>query len=54
MLSETIAEYEEKRINEAQYLSKVQEIMENVLAHTDSDIPESLQQREVAKALSKS
>jgi type I restriction enzyme R subunit len=50
MLSETIAEYEEKRINEAQYLSKVQEIMENVLAHTDSDIPESLQQREVAKA----
>lgn len=50
MLSETIAEYEEKRINEARYLSKVQEIMENVLAHTDSDIPESLQQREVAKA----
>jgi type I restriction enzyme R subunit len=50
MLSETIAEYEEKRINEAQYLSKVQEIMENVLAHTDSDIPDSLQQREVAKA----
>jgi type I restriction enzyme R subunit len=50
MLSETIAEYEEKRINEAQYLSKVQEIMENVLAHTDGDIPESLQQREVAKA----
>ncbi|MEB8345086.1 HsdR family type I site-specific deoxyribonuclease [Flavobacteriaceae bacterium KMM 6898] len=50
MLSETIAEYEEKRINEAQYLSKVQEIMKNVLAHTDSDIPESLQQREVAKA----
>jgi type I restriction enzyme R subunit len=50
MLSETIAEYEENRINEAQYLSKVQEIMENVLAHTDSDIPESLQQREVAKA----
>ncbi|WP_299798004.1 HsdR family type I site-specific deoxyribonuclease [uncultured Maribacter sp.] len=50
MLSETIAEYEEKRINEAQYLSKVQEIMENVLAHTDSDIPEILQQREVTKA----
>lgn len=50
MLSETIAEYEEKRINEAQYLSKVQEIMENVLAHTDSDIPESVQHRDVAKA----
>ncbi len=50
MLSETIAEYEEKRINEAQYLSKVQEIMENVLARTDSDIPEVLQHRDVAKA----
>jgi type I restriction enzyme R subunit len=50
MLTETIKAYEEKRINEAQYLSKVQEIMDNVLAHTDKDIPESLQQREVAKA----
>jgi len=50
MLKETIAEYEEKRINEAQYLSSVQEIMENVLAHTDSDIPEGLQQRDIAKA----
>jgi type I restriction enzyme R subunit len=50
MLTETIAEYEENRINEAQYLNKVQEIMGNVIANTDSDIPESLQQREVAKA----
>jgi type I restriction enzyme R subunit len=50
MLKETIAEYEEKRINEVQYLNKVQEIMENVLAHTDSDIPESLHEREVAQA----
>ncbi|MDO8366961.1 MAG: HsdR family type I site-specific deoxyribonuclease [Saprospiraceae bacterium] len=50
MLKETIADYEAKRINEAQYLSKVQEIMENVLAHTDSDIPEVLSGKEAAKA----
>jgi type I restriction enzyme R subunit len=50
MLKETIADYEAKRINEAQYLSKVQEIMENVLAHTDSDIPEVLNGKEAAKA----
>ena len=50
MLKETIADYEAKRINEAQYLSKVQEIMGNVLAHTDSDIPEVLRDKDVAKA----
>lgn len=50
MLSDTITEYEEKRINEAQYLSKVQEIMESVLSRTDNDIPEALKQKEVAKA----
>ena len=50
MLKETIADYEAKRIHEAQYLNKVQEIMENVLAHTDSDIPEILRDKDVAKA----
>jgi len=50
MLKETIADYEAKRINEAQYLSKVNEIMNNVLAHTDNDIPEQLRTRDVAKA----
>src|SRR5665647_1632855 len=50
MLKETIADYEAKRINEAQYLNKVQEIMNNVLAHTDSDIPEVLKDKDVAKA----
>ncbi len=50
MLRETIAEYEQKRIDEAQYLSKVQEIMDNVLAHTDSDIPLALRDKDVAKA----
>ena len=50
MLKETIADYEAKRINEAQYLSKVQEIMNNVLAYTDSDIPGVLREKDVAKA----
>jgi len=50
MLKEVIAEYEAKRISEAQYLSRVQDIMNNVLAHTDNDIPELLKDRDVAKA----
>ena len=50
MLRETIAVYEAKRISEAQYLSRVQEIMNNLLAHTDNDIPEQLKDRGVAKA----
>lgn len=50
MLRETIADYEAKRISETQYLSRVQDIMNNVLAHTDNDIPEQLKDRDVAKA----
>jgi len=50
MLKDTIADYEAKRISEAQYLSRVQDIMNNVLAHTDNDIPEQLKDRDVAKA----
>ncbi len=50
MLRETIAEYEAKRISEAQYLSRVQDIMNNVLAHIDKDLPEQLNGRDVAKA----
>ncbi|HIH10846.1 TPA: type I restriction endonuclease subunit R [Candidatus Woesearchaeota archaeon] len=50
MLKDTIADYEAKRINEAHYLNKVQEIMNNVLAHTDSDIPDALKEKDVAKA----
>jgi type I restriction enzyme, R subunit len=50
MLRETIADYEAKRISEAQYLSRVQDIMNSVLAHTDNDIPEQLSNRDVAKA----
>jgi type I restriction enzyme R subunit len=50
MLKETIADYESKRINEVQYLSRVQDIMDNVLDHTDDEIPEQLRERDVAKA----
>lgn len=50
MLKDAIADYETKRINEAQYLNKVKEIMNAVLSHTDSDIPSSLQNADVAKA----
>jgi type I restriction enzyme R subunit len=50
MLMETIADYEANRINEAQYLNNVQEIMNNVLTHTDKDIPQELQTKDVAKA----
>lgn len=50
LLKETIADYEAKRITEAQYLSKVQDIMDNVLTRTDYEVPEALQEKEEAKA----
>ena len=50
MLKETIADYEAKRLDEAEYLFKVREIMDTVLARTDSDIPDSLREKDVAKA----
>jgi type I restriction enzyme R subunit len=50
MLKETIKAYEEHRLNELQYLNKVKEIMESVLSQTDTDIPESLKDKDVTKA----
>ncbi len=50
LLKEAIEDYEAQRINEAQYLKKVREIMGNVLDHTDTDIPEELKSKDVAKA----
>lgn len=50
LLKEAVREYLEHRINELQYLTKVEEIMNAVLTNTDSSIPEALQHREVAKA----
>ena len=50
LLKETIADYESKRISETNYLMRVQDIMDQVLAHTDNDIPAELQNRDIAKA----
>lgn len=50
MLKDAIADYEAKRINEAQYLNKVKDIMDAVLSHTDTDIPEALQDKDIARA----
>ncbi len=50
LLKDSIAEYEAKRITEAQHLNNVQDIMNKVLTHTDSDIPETLKDKDVAKA----
>lgn len=50
LLKETISAYEQGRIDEAEYLKQVTEYMENVLSHTDSDIPASLQNNNAAKA----
>ncbi len=50
MLKDTIKAYVEQRINEAQYLNKVKEIMSAVLTHTDSDIPKTLINKDIAQA----
>jgi type I restriction enzyme, R subunit len=50
MLKETIRDHEEGRINDLQKLKKVTEIMDSVLSHTDTDIPEELQDKDLAKA----
>lgn len=50
MLKDTIREYEEHRISEIEYLNRVNEIMESVLSHTDSSIPEDLKDKDAAKA----
>jgi Domain of unknown function (DUF3387). len=50
MLSQAIADYEARRISETQYLQKVKSIMDSVLNHTDTDLPESLRNEPVAAA----
>lgn len=50
MLREAISDYETHRIDEAQYFSKVKDMMNAVLSHTDSGIPVYLQNADVAKA----
>jgi len=50
MLEETIEEYKQGRISEAEYLQRAEEIMYKVLNHTDSEIPESLQNNNAGRA----
>lgn len=50
MLKETIKAFEENRLSDSKYLAKVKDIMEKVLTRTDSEIPEKLEDKEVAKA----
>ena len=50
LLEETIAAYEQARIDEIEYLKRVTECMNNVLSHTDSDIPASIQNNNAARA----
>jgi len=42
MLKKAIKEYEEHRINETEYLKRVNEIMNNVLLHNDDSFPEEV------------
>jgi len=50
MLAQTIADYEARRISETQYLQKTKNVMDAVLNHTDSEIPEILKVESVAAA----
>ncbi len=50
MLKETIADYEQGRIDEAEYLKRVMRHKEEVLAHTDNEIPQKLVDNNVGKA----
>lgn len=50
LLKETIAAYEQGRIDEIEYLRQATEYMEKVLSHTDSDIPASIQNNNAARA----
>jgi type I restriction enzyme R subunit len=50
LLKETIALYEQGRIDEIEYLKKVTEIKEKILARTDSDIPAEIAGNNTARA----
>lgn len=50
LLKETISAYEQGRIDEVEYLKKVKEMKDDVLSHTDSDIPSILKDNNPAKA----
>lgn len=51
MLKDTIKEYEAHRILESEYLSRVEKIMDNVVAHKDEGFPEEVSTNDVTKAI---
>lgn len=51
MLQETIDEYKQRRISEAEYLLRVEKIMNDVLAHNDDSFPDSIAKNSFAKAI---
>lgn len=50
LIRETLDDYLQQRINETEYLQRMKELMEAVLSRTDSTIPKSLENKEVARA----
>ncbi|MCQ2960388.1 MAG: type I restriction endonuclease subunit R [Bacteroidales bacterium] len=50
LLKETIEAYEQGRIDELEYYKQVQKYKDDVLNHTDSDLPQELEQNNAAKA----
>ncbi len=50
MIKETISAYEQGRITALEYLNKVEEIKEQVLHHTDSEMPAQVEDSNAAKA----
>ena len=51
LLEQTIADYKQQRISEAQYLAKVKEIMETVRDRRKSNLPSALDGNDFAQAL---
>ncbi|MDO4931728.1 MAG: type I restriction endonuclease subunit R [Prevotellaceae bacterium] len=50
LIKETIEAYEQGRLNDNEYLEKMQLYKENVLNHTDSEMPAELEHNNAAKA----
>lgn len=50
LIKETIELYEQDRLNENEYLEKMMQFKEDVLNHTDSELPSELEHNNAAKA----
>lgn len=50
LIKETIEAYEQGRLNENEYLEKMKQYKEDVLKHTDSELPSELEHNNAAKA----